>query len=365
MSMPLKKEILQKRHMSEPLLQMSRLGERSRLATNDKQIITVRDFENSFDILNLFLGGNNVKIFDYINNCYYFKTITAQKQIDASMSGINALVSFIKTKFYKDELVLKKDVRMRITPEFINEAVISSIMTREYFTTDRPSFCLGRMFAAFSCLDRGYMIFEKYLGPLHKFPLIFVDQRLVAYVIIQVLTTMKILQNKYHFTHYDLHTGNILVYQLSDKDVFQGKPLHGSTASFFFNGFEFVFENIGFIVKIIDFGISRLETNEQTLVTHHKYNQFSPFYDLAFFIHSLYLELGFVAQKYKVPPLLFKMLAFIDVTEKLSKEGRPMMFESLNYDWYLDKLCKDILKILHSPSKITNMDRDHAEIIVS
>lgn len=354
---------LWKTRLSEPRMSRMPLDTKHQFATTDKEIITVHGFENYEDIFRMFLEGKNNKIFDYINNCFYFKTITAHTPVSASESGINALVSFIKTKFYKDELVLKKDTHKNISMSFINEAVISSIMTREYFAIDTPSFCLGRMLAAFTCQNQGYMIFERYLGPIYKYPEIFSDPSNVAYVVIQVLTTMKILQNKYRFTHYDLHPGNILVHQLSSSDSFRGKPLHHATVKFFFNGYEFVFGNIGYIVKIIDFGISRLETNTQTIY-HHKYEKFSPYYDFAFFIHSIYHELKIASQKVKVPRILFRMFAFIDISEKLTGMGRPVVLESQNYEWFLGNLCHDLSRIMHGSSRMTNKPTEYAEILV-
>lgn len=113
------------------------------------------------------------------------------------------------------------------------------------------------------------------------------------YIIFSIVWTLVVLQDKYKFTHCDLHYGNVLIdSSINPKD----KTVLSYTLKTKDGKKEFVVKNCGIIPKIWDLEFSMVET--QVSVPHNPFgrygnnvpHKFNPYYDLHQFLISL-LEL--------------------------------------------------------------------------
>ena len=147
---------------------------RSSQALPTKPVELERSYANFNKIYSTFIASQTkadreTQIIDVTHGCAYLENITRTTKLDPRRLGINALIEFVKTSYEKNELVSKKGKKGRLTREFINEAIISAMMTREYYASVMPSYSLGRMFVAFHCKGTSYMFLERYDGIMHEF----------------------------------------------------------------------------------------------------------------------------------------------------------------------------------------------------
>lgn len=313
--------------------------------------ITTKNFSNAKDVYDRFISGNDISLLD-LSMCSYFarNVIVSQRKLDKTDLGINALVSFIKTQFHNDELILKKfkDAMTNdsdfVSKQFINEVIVSAILSREYFNAAKPLFTIGVMYAAFTCQGFGYMILEKYNKHLNavnfkemfgRYP----SNIELVFIVMQVLITLRILQDKYKFTHYDLHSGNILFKELSNNDVIGGKVLNKSTCVLTFNNTAVEFPRPTFIVKIIDFGYARVKINNKIVYNPYpkfrEFKDFNPFYDTVYFLNSI--SYSFRVSNPDMCNKIDSILSFV----KFDKHHRPENYfsdQSLQYTILYDKL---------------------------
>ena len=332
-------------------------------ANPEDRNITIKTFNNTDEIYQKFMRSD-VTLLD-LRTCSYLKpdVLLYQKSVDKNDLGINALVSFIGTKFNNDELVLKKfkDPIEKNARQIINEIIASILLTREYFNAITPLFTIGRTFASFVCNGFGYMILEKYdahLNPtnfkriLGRHP----TNHDLLFVIMQVLVTLKALQKKYQFTHYDLHSGNILIKKLTETDEVVGNQINKSTCLLTFNGVTFEFPKPEFIVKIIDFGYTRMKYGNK-IISNPKFNtNYDPFYDVVYFLNNI--ASSFKNTNQEISDDIDDTISFV----KFDKHYRPIVTysdESLEhtmiYSKMLDLIRTHIGWSIKSTSKSQNM----------
>lgn len=194
-----------------------------------------------------------------------------------------------------------------ILPNLLSEAVIGMI-----FSVSNISVHLGGILGTFILLDKNkpsvYNIMNTYM-PIEKNKIlnpVFSKSVDYLYLLFQVSTTLLNAQEKFRFTHYDLHLGNILIDKWpGDKNNIIYR-IPGKTISIFKN-------KCSFIAKITDYGLSRIET-EQTLVTPSisnypdvTFGEFNPSYDIISFIGSTLFDFR---TRYLFFPLLVQDLNF-------------------------------------------------------
>ena len=173
-----------------------------------------------------------------------------------------------------------------ILPNLLSEAVIGMI-----FSSSHISVHLGGILGTFILLDKDkpsvYNIMNTYtpiernnkLNPVFSKPVDYL------YLLFQVSTALLDTQEKYRFTHYDLHLGNVLLDKWPEDKNNIIYRIPGRTISIFKN-------KCPFIAKITDYGLSRMET-DHTLVTpsitnypEATFGEFNPSYDIISFLGS-------------------------------------------------------------------------------
>lgn len=267
------------------------------------------EYQNINEIITKFI--NNENIVDILKICDVMRMIKTRKNIQ---QGGFAAVSMLAHPVYNENgkdypLVMKRLVQeideslLNEHHEYIVEVLVSAIMTRAYYENECMHF--GRIFSAFLCNGIGYMFLERYSSPMDGFKEIVgrdasdVD---IKYIFVQILSSLVWAQNEYSFMHRDLHVNNILLHKLTENDMFDNKLLINAKSFVYkINGDVYIMPNLGYIIKIIDFGYSQLMIGNQMVVTddvitkkYHKTPErgnfdikFSPSLDVLFLFRSI------------------------------------------------------------------------------
>lgn len=111
---------------------------------------------------------------------------------------------------------------------------------------------------------------------------------ILIFLLFQISQNLLYSQEKYKFTHYDLHIGNIL-WEKNDNDITY--PIPNTNQKIIMTK-----EKCPFIFKITDFGLSRLQYNN-TIITSiidddyaKSYGEFNPNYDFAMLLGSIMID---------------------------------------------------------------------------
>jgi hypothetical protein len=112
------------------------------------------------------------------------------------------------------------------------------------------------------------------------------NKNLVSSLILQIILALEIAQNECDFTHYDLHTGNILIQKCDKEALFLYK----------YKDEFYLLPTFGFFPLIIDTGFSYSKAvNNKSMKTHTNYNNkgfqmtcFDPLNDVHHFLISLF-----------------------------------------------------------------------------
>ena len=130
--------------------------------------------------------------------------------------------------------------------------------------------------------------------PLHRYlKKINYNNHLLSSQILQILVALQIAQNKFNFTHYDLHTVNIL----------QQRCEYNSVFLYNINDNKYLIPTYGYYPKIIDVGSSYCDVvKNHTMLTHansYDYGFQSQFYDPLNDIHHSLLSLFYYIEDKK------------------------------------------------------------------
>ena len=144
-------------------------------------------------------------------------------------------------------------------------------------------------------LPRTVILYEKINNfPLHRYlKKIKYDNNLLSSQILQLLLALQIAQNKFNFTHYDLHTTNVLQQHCEYNSVFL----------YNINNKKYIVPTYGYYPKIIDVGSSYCEeVKNHTMLTHansYDYGFQSQFFDPLNDIHHSMLSLFYYIEDKK------------------------------------------------------------------
>src|SRR3989344_6095235 len=170
----------------------------SRTHKLDRQIVLETNKQITQDIITDFIQGKD--IIDLIKTCDLLKFIQTDKVLNQGGFGI---ITDVASPVYKDEqghvyhLVMKQMIEpfneetFDDKHDYIVEVLITAILTRAFNNNENPNF--ARLFGAFICKNKGYILLERYSGPLTKFNEIVghdmsnVD---INYMIIQILSAL-------------------------------------------------------------------------------------------------------------------------------------------------------------------------------
>ena len=142
---------------------------------------------------------------------------------------------------------------------------------------------------------RTVILYEKINNfPLHRFlKKINYDNNLLSSQILQILLALQIGQNSFKFTHYDLHTTNVLEQHCEFNSVFL----------YNIKNKKYLVPTYGYYPKIIDVGSSYCDiVNEHTMLTHansYDYGFQSQFFDPLNDIHHSLLNLFYYIEDKK------------------------------------------------------------------
>lgn len=174
-----------------------------------------------------------------------------------------------------------------LLPNLLSEAVIGMI-----FEETQVSIHVSGVLGSFILLEKDkpsvYNILNTYT-PIEKKGIlnpIFSKPADYLYLLFQVSTALLNTQERFRFTHYDLHLGNILL------DTWKDKNGNSITYKIPNKTISVKKQNCPFISKITDYGLSRFETNSTIVIPNinsypdASYGEFNPSYDIISFIGS-------------------------------------------------------------------------------
>lgn len=267
------------------------------------------EYKNINEVITKF--QNNENIIDVLKMCDIMSVIGQKQNVyQGGFGAVSVLNHPVYNENGKDYPIVMKRLLEEIDEntlnehhEYIVEILVSSVLTRAYYLNECMHF--GRIFSAFLCNGIGYMFLERYAGPIDNFEEI-VGRKIsdidVKYIFVQILSSLIWAQDKYVFMHRDLHPNNILIHKLTKNDIFDNKPLiDAKSFAYKINGDVYIVPNLGYIIKIIDFGYSQLRLGDKMIVSDDvlskKYHrtpergnfdvEFSPSLDILFLIRSI------------------------------------------------------------------------------
>lgn len=179
--------------------------------------------------------------------------------------------------------VVNGDKIMFILPNELSEGLIGGIFGT--LTSYTKNFGISRGIYFSRAERKSYNLMD----PLSPIDMINMDnpQLTAINILFQVAHGISVAQKAYRFTHYDMHTQNILFSPNNDGDYI-GYPISDN------NQTRFLYvNNLGFNTNIIDYGLSRIEYKNvviMPLVDHEPIRTgsvFNPFYDFAAFMGSI------------------------------------------------------------------------------
>lgn len=166
-----------------------------------------------------------------------------------------------------------------LAPNYFTESLIGILLSSDNIKKYTPSFPKVYGFQYDSSSTNVYTVMEP-LKPV--IPLLETSSD-VLYYIFQITNALYVAQKLGRYTHYDLHSGNLL-----------SKPKRGDMVRVYeLNNGSYLYTLFDFDVKLIDFGMNRMETKEGVIIPKVKFNpggttlpdyfngyEFNPYYDL-------------------------------------------------------------------------------------
>jgi hypothetical protein len=146
--------------------------------------------------------------------------------------------------------------------EFVTESLCHILVTDLVAKHITPHLVMA--FRSLECENTGYLLQERIDSTLEETlerdPQ--VDSRGLASLYLQIFATLHILQETCGFKHHDLHTDNIFIKRIDSTMTWRGERMERATHFKYVlgNGVTLCIPNIGYIVKIGDFGIGSLNT---------------------------------------------------------------------------------------------------------
>lgn len=188
-----------------------------------------------------------------------------------------------------------------ILPNLLSEAIIGMFMTQITDLTINATSTLGCLIDYNQPQPEVYIIMEAFnptITNVDIFNAAIINQNMgmtsanhVLFFLFQISHSLMQLQAKYKFTHYDLHIENTLWSTWPRNLDFIGYPLVNNNEHMLINK-----RQCPFIVKITDFGLSRMET-EQTEITasvvdypEKTFGEFNPNYDIISLIGTTLMD---------------------------------------------------------------------------
>jgi len=198
-----------------------------------------------------------------------------------------------------------------------------------------------------------YIFMERVDGSLRKLidngTIDLTDDLTARSIFTQLLLSIATYQSLYQVSHNDLHPDNIFIEIIKDNTIFNGKKLKDADYfSYNFRGKTFYFKNVGYLIKIGDWGFASkfsdpiiLNKNLQSVDEQGRLsgfrnkrgmliipNAYIPQYDITFAITSLAYEVGIRKSNFFVRELLYDIFNI-------------KVFESENIRRELDSIDRD------------------------
>jgi hypothetical protein len=173
---------------------------------------------------------------------------------------------------YLDWLVEQKnpiqtrEIQHRITANsacfngFVSESLCHVLVTDLVAKSVTPHVVMA--FRALQCRDTGYLLQERINSTIEEFleETPGVDAGGMASLYLQAFVTLHVLQDSCNFKHADLHTDNLFIKEIDEDMEWKGVKLKGASHfSYNLGDVTLTVPNIGYIVKIGDFGCATLD----------------------------------------------------------------------------------------------------------
>ena len=267
-------------------------------------------------------AGGAGEVYEIVDQEYVVKVSDPCKyRRNPTIRAIDAIKTYCNQMIEQNSITVipHEDKSLILLPNFLSEGLIAGYITS--LIEDKYTLHFARHMGIYiSPIElRTYLIVEKLMADVQNV----INQKSDVYLMLfQIAQGLSVAQETYRFTHYDLHGENIL-YELSDPNIeYYGYPIPTN------NGIVKIYiRNAGYLIKITDFGLSRMETNKAIInprvdtfpVVSH--GLFHPFYDFISFLGSLLINTNMpLSQKFN------SLLSISEKTELLSfilKEQRP------------------------------------------
>ena len=182
---------------------------------------------------------------------------TLESNPERYMEWIISQKEAVETSVMKERITLTS----ACFSEFVNESLCHILLTDLVAKHITPHLVMG--FRSLECENIGYLLQERIDSTLEETleqdPQI--DSRGLASLYLQIFVTLHILQETCGFKHHDLHTDNIFIKKISPTMVWKGERMDQATHFQYVlgNGVTLYIPNIGYIVKIGDFGIGSMD----------------------------------------------------------------------------------------------------------
>ena len=182
---------------------------------------------------------------------------TLESNPERYMEWITSQKEAVETSVLKERITLTS---ARFS-EFVNESLCHILLTDLVAKHLTPHLVMA--FRSLECENVGYLLQERIDSTLEETlerdPQI--DSRGLASLYLQIFVTLHILQETCGFKHHDLHTDNIFIKKISPTMVWKGERMDQATHFQYIlgNGVTLCIPNIGYIVKIGDFGIGSMD----------------------------------------------------------------------------------------------------------
>lgn len=267
--------------------------------------------------------------------------------------------------------------KILLMPNMIGEAVIQIILNSK-----NPSFTTRNGFPklyGFEIDDekkQTYSSMEKLRPWLPKFStsinygeiignkLVYNNFRTLKYSLFQIAYSLLSAQVNYRFTHYDLHTGNVMT-----------RPKSLNTIHEYIFDDRYIYTLYDFETVIIDFGWARIETDKYIITPKIKFinrsdvpdliidllnlGEFNPVYDITSILGSLYVNTD-ESKVTKETQQFFLQIYSCLFNEQLDENN---IIDILKYN-YIPKIKSDLWIWRPNPNKITTKEIDGRQMII-
>lgn len=200
-------------------------------------------------------------------------TLDVFKKTLCSEAKMGDVIFRVPSTFDKKQILL--------APNYFTESLIGILLSSDNMKKYTPSFPKVYGFQYDSSSTKVYTVME----PLNPVISLLDTPSKVIYYIFQITNAIDTAQKLGRYVHYDLHSGNLLS---KSKNANMVRVYELNNGSYLYTLFDFD-------VKIIDFGMNRMETKEEIIIPKVKFPggttdyfnfyEFNPYYDLFTAIH--------------------------------------------------------------------------------